>query len=67
MGNAPDSPGAWNQPQHRNGMIPAWGRTSYRQPVRRKRLDGEQVWLKARLIRHRGNADVNWQLRRDPP
>jgi hypothetical protein len=32
-----------------------------------KRLYGEQVWLKERLIRHRGNADVSWQLRRDPP
>jgi transposase len=40
------------------GYIEAGGWTPYRQPVRRKRLDGEQVWLKERLIRHRGNADV---------
>jgi transposase len=40
------------------GYIAAGGWTSYRQPVRHKRLDGEQVWLKERLIRHRGNADV---------
>ena len=29
-----------------------------------KRFYGEQVRLKERLTRHRGNADVNWQLRR---
>src|SRR6476661_6463307 len=40
------------------GYIAAGGWTSHRQPVRHKRLDGEQVWLKERLIRHRGNADV---------
>jgi transposase len=58
MGNAPDSPGAWNQPEHGKGIYRGGRLDVDRQPVRHKRLDGEQIWLKERLIRHRGNADV---------
>ena len=30
----------------------------YRQPRRKKALDGQEAWLRERLRRHRGNADV---------
>lgn len=32
--------------------------TPYRQPRRQKALDGQEAWLRERLRRHRGNADV---------
>src|ERR1700745_1219072 len=38
--------------------IAAGGWTPYAQPPRPKTLDGLQVWLRERLRRHRGNADV---------
>src|SRR6516165_5160284 len=38
--------------------IAAGGWTPYRQPQRRKALDGQEAWLRERLRRHRGNADV---------
>ncbi len=38
--------------------ISAGGWTPYRQPERKKALDGLEEWLRARLRRHRGNADV---------
>jgi transposase len=38
--------------------IEAGGWISYQQPARKKRLDGEEAWLKERFSRHRGNADV---------
>jgi transposase len=38
--------------------IAAGGWTPYAQPARPKTLDGLQVWLRERLRRHRGNADV---------
>ena len=34
------------------------GWTPYRQPQRKKALDGQEAWLRERLRRHRGNADV---------
>ena len=36
----------------------ARGRTPYQQPERKKALDGLETWLRERLRRHRGNADV---------
>jgi transposase len=38
--------------------IAAGGWTPYRQPQRKKVLDGHEEWLRERLRRHRGNADV---------
>jgi transposase len=38
--------------------IAAGGWTPYRQPQRKKALDGQEAWLRERLHRHRGNADV---------
>ena len=38
--------------------IEAGGWMPYQQPARKKRLDGEEAWLKERFSRHRGNADV---------
>jgi transposase len=38
--------------------IAAGGWTPYRQPRRKKALDGQEAWLRERLRRHRGNADV---------
>jgi transposase len=38
--------------------IAAGGWTPYRQPQRQKALDGQEDWLRERLRRHRGNADV---------
>jgi hypothetical protein len=40
------------------GYIEAGGWTRYRQPTRRKRLDGHAQWLRERFERHCGNADV---------
>ena len=40
------------------GYIAAGGWTPYRQPRRKKALDGQEAWLRERLRRHRGNADV---------
>lgn len=38
--------------------ITAGGWRPYRQPRRKKALDGQEGWLRERLRRHRGNADV---------
>ena len=38
--------------------IAAGGWTPYRQPQRKKALEGQESWLKERLRQHRGNADV---------
>jgi transposase len=38
--------------------ISAGGWTPYQQPERKKVLDGLEAWLRERLRRHRGNADV---------
>ncbi len=38
--------------------IATGGWTPYRQPERKKALDGLERWLRERLHRHRGNADV---------
>ncbi len=38
--------------------IAVGGWTPYRQPVHKKVLDGLEPWLRERLRRHRGNADV---------
>jgi transposase len=38
--------------------IEAGGWTPYRQPRRRKKLDGQAAWLKERFERHGGNCDV---------
>jgi len=38
--------------------IAAGGWTPYRQPQRKKALDGQESWLKERLRRHHGNTDV---------
>jgi transposase len=38
--------------------IAVGGWTAYRQPERTKALDGLEAWLRERLRRHRGNADV---------
>jgi transposase len=38
--------------------IAAGGWTPYAQPARKKALDGQETWLRERLRRHRGNADV---------
>src|SRR5262249_37311497 len=38
--------------------IAAGGWTPYRQPRRKKALDGQEAWLRERLRRHRGNADA---------
>ena len=38
--------------------IAAGGWTPYRHPARKKVLDGLEGWLRERLRRHRGNADV---------
>jgi transposase len=38
--------------------IAAGGWTPYRQPRRKKALDGQEAWLWERFRRHRGNADV---------
>jgi hypothetical protein len=38
--------------------VAAGGWTPYRQPQRKKALDGQESWLKERLRQHHGNADV---------
>jgi transposase len=38
--------------------IEAGGWTAYKQPERRKALEGHEAWLRERFERHRGNADV---------
>jgi transposase len=38
--------------------IAVGGWAPYRQPQRKKALDGQEAWLRERLRRHRGNADV---------
>jgi transposase len=38
--------------------IEAGGWRTYKQPARRKVLDGQESWLRERFERHRGNADV---------
>jgi len=38
--------------------IEAGGWRVYKQPARRKVLDGQESWLRERFERHRGNADV---------
>jgi len=38
--------------------IAGGGWTPYAQPARKKALDGLETWLRERLRRHRGNADV---------
>ena len=38
--------------------IEAGGWRAYKQPARRKLLDGRETWLRERFERHRGNADV---------
>jgi predicted transcriptional regulator len=38
--------------------IEAGGRRAYKQPARRKILDGQERWLRERFERHRGSADV---------
>jgi len=38
--------------------IAVGGWTPYRKPQRKKALDGHEEWLRERLRRHRGNADV---------
>jgi transposase len=38
--------------------IATGGWMPYRQPQRKKTLDGQEAWLRERLRRHRGNADV---------
>ena len=38
--------------------VAAGGWTPYRQPERKKTLDGLEPWLRERFRRHRGNADV---------
>jgi transposase len=38
--------------------LAAGGWTPYQQPERKKALDGLETWLRERLRRHRGNADV---------
>jgi transposase len=38
--------------------VAAGGWTPYRQPHRKKALDGQEIWLKDRLRQHHGNADV---------
>ena len=40
------------------GYIEGGGWTRYRQPTRRKKLDGHAQWLRERFERHCGNADV---------
>jgi hypothetical protein len=56
LGRQTDFPRAGDQPQHSKGTTsrPA----PYRQPRRKKALDGQEAWLRERLRRHRGNADV---------
>ena len=38
--------------------VAAGGWTPYRQPQRKKSLDGQETWPKKRLRRHHGNAGV---------
>jgi hypothetical protein len=38
--------------------LAAGGWTPYQQPERKKALDGQETWLRERLRRHRGNADM---------
>ncbi|MGY4353044.1 transposase [Bradyrhizobium sp. GM7.3] len=38
--------------------VAAGGWMPYRQPHRKKALDGQEIWLKERLRQHHGNADV---------
>jgi transposase len=40
------------------GYVAAGRWRPYRQPRRKKVLDGQEAWLRERLRRHRGNADV---------
>jgi transposase len=40
------------------GYVTAGGVRLFKSPERRKLLDGLEGWLRERLIRHRGNADV---------
>ena len=50
--------------------LAAGGWTPYQQPERKKALDGLETWLRERLRRHRGNADVlrrSWPSRKPSP
>jgi transposase len=52
---------AWELGVSRNTVrdyIAAGGWTPYQHPERKKALDGLETWLRERLRRHRGNADV---------
>src|SRR3954452_18305646 len=40
------------------GYVAAGGAKPFKSPERPKLLDGLEDWLRGRLIRHRGNADV---------
>jgi transposase len=40
------------------GYVEAGGVKPFKVPARKKKLDGLDNWLRERLIRHRGNADV---------
>ena len=40
------------------GYVAAGGVKPFKSPGRAKLLDGHEDWLRERLIRHRGNADV---------
>ena len=40
------------------GYLAAGGIKPFKSPERPKLLDGLEVWLRERFIRHRGNADV---------
>lgn len=40
------------------GYIEAGGWMPYKKPRRRKKLEGQEDWLRERFRRHRGNADV---------
>lgn len=40
------------------GYVVAGGVKAFKSPERPKRLDGLEGWLRERLVRHRGNADV---------
>ena len=46
----------------RGSWATAGGVKPFKSPERPKRLDGLEGWLRERLIRHRGNADM---VRRD--
>jgi hypothetical protein len=45
-------------PKTARGWIKAGGWRRYKRPGRRKKLDGLSDWLEAKMMQHRGNADV---------